>query len=63
MAVVVGALMLAKTMAVLWLMGRNLDSADRKEGGDKAVLRRRAFWLGVQEAVWFFGVCILFSAI
>ena len=63
MAAVTGALMLAKTMTVLWLIGRNLDSADRKEGGERAVLRRRAFWLGVQEAVWFFCVGILFSAI
>jgi hypothetical protein len=61
--VVVGIAMVAKTMIVFWLIGRSLDAADRKEGHDRAALRRRASWLGVQEAVWFFGICTLFSVI
>jgi hypothetical protein len=60
---IVGLAVVAKTMIVLWLIGRGLDAADRKEGDDRTVLRRRAFRLGVQEVVWFFGVCTLFSVI
>jgi hypothetical protein len=62
-AALAGGALLAKSVVVLAIVGRSLDEADRKGGEDARRLRRRAAWLGVEEAVWFLCVCGLLSFI
>jgi len=63
MAAALAVFLVAKTWIVLWLIGRDLDASDRGETGGNKAPRKRAFWLGVQEVVWFFGVCLLASSL
>ena len=63
MIAALAVLLIAKTWLVLWLIGRDLDALDRGETGDSSASGKRAFWLGAQEVVWFFGVCLLASSL
>jgi hypothetical protein len=58
-AVLAGLALLAKTMVVLVIIGKSLDEADRKGGGDARRLRRHAMWWSLEEVVWFFAVGFL----